>query len=439
MLQVREYGHITTDTSMTSTLDCAVVSPDTFDWLQRLTGEWGKGSPIAIINGHRSLKLESYVGFLQSPNGESIEILPKTRLGVEDPLMARRILQRMLIASLGVKPRNVGTAELLRMPEPLHEWIFNQFLTELQHLVSKGLRFDYQRMNEESRFIRGQLRLDQQQRQLPGRQHLFHISHDIFTPDRLENRLLKTALSYILYSCKSAENWRLANELAHQLDEISIEQKPLQRIKHWQSSKLMQLYNDIYPWCELVLEKLNPNFQQGYHRGIAMLFPMERLFEKYVEVSLRRNLPSSYRLQAQASSKSLMKHQFESSDIATSIFQLRPDLLLKSAEGTQVLDTKWKLLDQQKANTKDKYGIDESDLYQMFAYGHKYQNGYGHMMLIYPRNDRFKSPLPVFRYSDSLGIWVVPFCLETGSLISGEWQTYFCENNRQNTIIGSNS
>lgn len=432
MFQVREYARITTDTSLTSTLDCAVVSPATFDWLQDLAGRWGKGSPIAMIDGHRSIKLGSYVGVLQSPTGESIEILPKTGLGLEDPIAARRILQCMLMASLGVKPRTAGAAELLRMPEPLHEWIFSQYLAELQVLVSRGLRFDYQRVNEESRFIRGQLRLDQQQRQPLGQQHLFHISHDIFSPDRLENRLLKTALSYVLTSCKSAENWRLANALAHQLEVISLEREPLRVIGQWQSGKLMQMYNDIRPWCELVLEKLNPNFQQGSHRGIALLFPMEQLFEKYVEVSLRRVLASATQLKTQASSQYLLMHRVLDANIATRMFQLKPDLMLKTAEGNQVLDTKWKLLDEQAANTESKYNIAQSDLYQMFAYGHKYQNGSGHMMLIYPRHERFNNPLPVFWYSESLALWVVPFCLETSALVPGEWKMHFYGNSTHN-------
>ncbi|WP_407692657.1 5-methylcytosine restriction system specificity protein McrC [Psychrobacter sanguinis] len=39
-----------------------------------------------------------------------------------------------------------------------------------------------------------------QLRQPAGRDHLFHISHDIYQPNRLENRLIKSALDYILTS-----------------------------------------------------------------------------------------------------------------------------------------------------------------------------------------------------------------------------------------------
>ncbi|MAX99821.1 MAG: restriction endonuclease [Oceanospirillaceae bacterium] len=425
MIQVREFARLTTDHSAAQSLDCGVVSAATFAWLQDIAAEWKKSEPVALIDGHRSLKLGSYVGFLQSPAGESIEILPKTRLGEEDPLAARRILQRMLLASLGIKPRSAGAAELLRIREPLHEWIFSQFLAELQGLVKRGLRFDYQRVDEESRFIRGQLRIDQQQRQPPGRQHLFHIRHDIYTADRLENRLLKTALSYVLSNCKSGENWRLANELMHLMAEIPKEPDPLRAISRWQSGKLMQMYDEVRPWCELILEKLNPNFQKGLHRGIALLFPMEQLFEKYVEVCLRRGLPPGSRLKAQASSEYLLQHRPQGSDITSRMFQLKPDLMLQTALGNQVLDTKWKLLEESAWTADKKYNIAQADLYQMFAYGHKYQNGNGHMMLIYPCHESFNAPLPVFWYSDLLALWVVPFSLESNSLIGGKWGSFF--------------
>ena len=89
MIQVREYARLTTDKSVSESLDCGVVSDTTLDWLQELAASWKGSDPDAFIDGHRSLKLGSHVGFLQSPTGEAIEILPKTRLGVEEPQEAR--------------------------------------------------------------------------------------------------------------------------------------------------------------------------------------------------------------------------------------------------------------------------------------------------------------------------------------------------------------
>ncbi|OOL21144.1 restriction endonuclease, partial [Klebsiella aerogenes] len=135
-----------------------------------------------------------------------------------------------------------------------------------------------------------------------------HISHDIYSPNRLENRLLKTALNYVLATCQNSENWRLANELSHRMAEIPLQAKPQRELRFWNNSKLMQIYNDVRPWCELILEKMNPNFQQGSHKGISLLFPMEQLFEKYVEVSLRSRIRRGCQLLSQASSQYLLEH-----------------------------------------------------------------------------------------------------------------------------------
>lgn len=425
MIQVREYATLTTDVNARQSLDCGVISEATFDWLLELAGHWKGDTPIALINNRRSLKLGSHVGYLQSPHGEAIEILPKTGLGQEEISDARQILQTMLKAVSGLSFREAGSADLLRMKMPLHEWIFSQFLGRLRELLAQGLRFDYEAVEEESRFIRGQLLLDRQQRQPPGRMHWFPIRHNLFTPHRIENRLLKTALEHVKSLCKHPENWRLANELSHHTAEIQPLHNPLQAFTQWHSSKLMQSYDAIRPWCELILEKLNPNFQHGHHQGISLLFPMEQLFEKYVAICLRKTIAPGATLKTQASSRYLVQHQPDNSGEIRNWFQLKPDLLLISGQKNQVLDTKWKLINQHAATTDTKYGISQSDLYQLFTYGQKYQEGHGHIMLVYPSHSQFEHPLPPFHFNDSLTLWAVPFELKQGHLITGDWKTHF--------------
>jgi 5-methylcytosine-specific restriction enzyme subunit McrC len=149
------------------------------------------------------------------------------------------------------------------------------------------------------------------------------------------------------------------------------------------------------------------------------------LFEKYVEASLAKNIAIGARLKSQASSAYLLRHTPINSNIAGNMFQLKPDLLLQSTFGNQILDAKWKLIDQGAFLGGEKYGISQGDLYQLFAYGHKYQDGSGHMMLIYPKHDAFDQALPPFNYSDELVVWAVPFCLESASLVTGNWQAFF--------------
>ncbi|MCU7940206.1 MAG: McrC family protein [gamma proteobacterium symbiont of Bathyaustriella thionipta] len=424
-MQVREYALLTTDQTAHTSLDVGVISPTTYDWLVDISRSWQDTERQLIIENQKVLKLGSYVGFLQSPTGESIEILPKTDLGQQNSRQARTILQNMLQSALHLPAREYGQANLLRMDTPIHEWIYSQFLTELKTLNTKGLRFHYNRIEQNSYFIRGQLDIIKQQRQPPGKAHLFHIRHDVFSPDRLENRLIKTALDYVHSQCQQTENWRLANELSHQLSAIEAISQPLDKLNQWQMTKLTRHYELIRPWCKLILEKLNPNFQKGQHKGIALLFPMQRLYEDYVAVCLNTLVSSPWTLKTQAATEHLLTHQSKQHEQSKPWFQLKPDLLLQKGAMNQVMDCKWKLIDASASNTDTKYNIHQADLYQLFAYGQKYQQGSGHMMLIYPKHHDFENPLPPFYFSDELVLWAVPFCLESSTLIPGNWIQFF--------------
>jgi 5-methylcytosine-specific restriction enzyme subunit McrC len=78
----REYALLTSDNSQPASMDLGIVSEATFSWLEQLQQKWSGTSQILSREGRRFLRLGSYVGYLQSPTGESIEILPKTTLDV---------------------------------------------------------------------------------------------------------------------------------------------------------------------------------------------------------------------------------------------------------------------------------------------------------------------------------------------------------------------
>jgi 5-methylcytosine-specific restriction enzyme subunit McrC len=425
VIQVREYAVITADPEANPTMDVGQVSGATFEWLIDLHNQWKQDSKLIIRNGKKYLKLGSYIGYLQSPSGEGIEILPKTEFASpEEPEPLRTLLQDMLRCSASLDGREGDSADLKRSELPIHEWIIAQFLNQLTHLVKRGLRFDYETVEEESRFIRGQLDVGRQSRQSPARATWFNIRHDVFTPNRTENRLLRTALDYVLKLTKNGQNWRVANTLSHQLSVIEPFRKPLPQINQWQNTKLMQPYKAIKPWCVLVLERLNPNFQHGLHSGIAVLFPMEQLFENYVAHYIKKRMRSGSLLTSQAASQYLVQHSPDGG-AKNSWFQLKPDLLVTYLSRKNVMDAKWKLLDSTQNTSAEKYGIKQADLYQLFAYGHKYQNGYGHMLLIYPKHEAFHEPLPKLSFSEDLHLWCVPFDIYKKQLVVGEWTRFF--------------
>ncbi len=410
---IREYARLTTSQVPKGDLDCVCISESAFDWLCELSANFNRsGAKLLQIEGRRWLKWDSYVGVLETPCGTRLEILPKLFEHGDCIKQSRALMRKLIQSALSLKPRQVSVAGLVLFDAPLSEWVMGQFLAELDLLVKRGVRFDYQRIAEEQRFLRGQLNVVAQMRQPPGRQHYFQIRHDVFLPDRAENRLLKLALEQVAKTTQDASNWRLASELRSILADIPASRQVPADFRAWSLDRLMAHYQPIKPWCELILNQQMPIAVAGEWLGMSLLFPMEKLFEKYVEVWFQQNLVSSAKLTAQASRHSLCMHDQKP------MFRLEPDLMVEQFEQRWVLDTKWKRLNA--ADRESKYCLSQSDFYQLFAYGHKYLGGKGEMVLIYPRWAPFQAALPVFDFGGGLTLRVLPFDLERECLIDAE-------------------
>ena len=248
-------------------------------------------------------------------------------------------------------------------------------------------------------------------RRPPGRQHMFSLQHDVFDPDRPENRLIRSALDRVCHLTQDPTNWRIARELDAYLSPIPPSQNVHQDFQRWQRDRLMAYYSGVRPWCELILKEQLPMAISGHWHGLSLLFPMEKLFERYVADCLRRTLANTATVVTQAARKHLCRHR------ENDWFELRPDLLIIRGPQNWILDTKWKRLDQNLNTTKDKYRISQDDMYQMFAYGQRYLNGSGQMLLIYPKTKDFARTLPVFDFSKDLRLWAVAFDLEKGAVV----------------------
>lgn len=382
---VREYGFIGVEYAgcVQDEPNHIYVSLSAFDHLCELSASFSKqGAKVFELAGRKKLKLDQYVGVIETPCGTRIEILPKHVDIQGDDQQAiiqqeRQLLQKMLSVSLHLPYREAGAASLNRFKKPLHEWIISQFLVAFETLLQRGLRFDYNRVQEEQKYLRGQLQHVKYMRQPPTKKHIFPIEHDVYELNRPENRLIKTALEIVCKKTKTSANWRLAQELRLMTGEIPKSLNIVQDFKLWQSGRLLALYEEIKPWTELILGQYMPVSTQGDWRGMSLLFPMERLFEHYVAYHLGREL-KDWHVRTQVSSQHICLYDQQP------MFRLRPDLYIEHKEVRQkiVLDTKWKLLDQ--SDRAGRFGLKDGDIQQMFAYSHFYLQHQSDVILIYP-------------------------------------------------------
>jgi 5-methylcytosine-specific restriction enzyme subunit McrC len=159
------------------------------------------------------------------------------------------------------------------------------------------------------------------------------------------------------------------------------------------TDRSMSHYEKTLSWCRVFLRGNSFTAFAGNEVAVALLFPMERVFESYVAAKLRRHISGDVKLQTQDTRYSLF-------DRPAKAFSLRPDIVLTGGDGTVVMDAKWKLLSDNMRN----YGISQSDMYQMYAYSKKYNAE--KIVLLYPQPDNLRGAGISFQSDDGVSVEV---------------------------------
>ena len=365
-----------------------------------------------------ALKVQNYVGVLQTPCGTVIEVLPKLHLETEESEeRTRHLLIKMLRCLRDTPFKQANNANIRDAKMPLLEVYISQFLAITNQLVKRGIRSDYIRQQTNSQFLKGRLLVSQQIRKNLVAPTHFAIERDEYLVNRPANRLIKLTLELVRQTSQVAQNQRLARELCFVFEEVHASTDINGDFQKVKLSRSMSYYQEVLSWCQLLLNGLGPTASMGSFNTLSLLYPMERIFEDYVAYCLKQNIESYFGKGAELKTQS-SKHSLVEEHAGKRLFNLKPDLLVHiDKKANCVMDTKWKLIDASDRNNK--YGISQADMYQLYAYGHKYLSGNEakELMLIYPKTEKFSQPLPVFNFEEGLALRVVPFDLELGKLI----------------------
>ena len=359
-----------------------------------------------------ALQICNFAGVIQTPSGLQIEVLPKIGASHDD---ARNTLVRMLRTAGQIPPLPIHQASLSPVRLPLMEFFFSQFLDAVTHLLKRGLLSGYERVQRNSRFLKGRLLIGRHLQHNLANAERFFVEHDLLRLDRPENRLIRSALDTLATMAKDAGNQKLCRELVFAFDDVPPSREVRADLERCVKDRSLSHYADALTWARLILLRLQPIGRGGSARVHALLFPMERLFEQCVGAGLRKRCRHPSRIRAQSGARNLATHK------GAPCFQLRPDYVVEHAGAPNlVLDAKWKRIDASGSASGRSYGLTRADLYQLYAYGNKYldaANGIRTVVLVYPRTPEFPEALEPFEYEPGHVLHVIPYDLERCELV----------------------
>ncbi len=341
------------------------------------------------------LQAQNYVGVIQTKDGTTIEILPKIKELENEKL--KEILIKMLKTLKKSPFKNFNTANLKASKMPLLEIFIFMFLEELAKLIQKGIKSDYVQKEENLKFLKGKLKISEQIKQNSVHKERFFVQYEEFNSDRVENRLIKTTLEYLYKKSKSNKNQQRIREFLFVFDEIKISYNIKTDFEKIKLNRQMKDYEHVLLWCKTFLFENSFSPYKGNDIAFALLFDMNLLFESYVYDYLKRK--GSFENIKNQDKKHYLAYEKEKGR-----FALKPDIVID--EGKIIVDTKWKILSENKSNQ----GISQSDMYQLYAYGKKYKSE--NLYLIYPKDELIKGNLYHYYEKEKLPLEVLFFDVE---------------------------
>lgn len=316
----------------------------------------------------------NYVGLITMTDGTVIEILPKILGGDITEGDTKRIFLEMLKTLKDVTFKNFNVSQLHVDRLSLLEIFIKMFLDEVAILTKQGIKAAYTPVEENERFYKGKLLASQNIKYNLVNKERFFVCYDDFNINRPENRLIKSTLRFLRNTTSDGRNRQNAVRLLNYFDSVEYSKSYDSDFSKCFVDRGMNHYNKVLSWCRVFLRGNSFTAFAGSEVSLALLFPMEKVFESFVAAKFRKHIGSGVILRTQDARYSLF-------DSPVRAFSLRPDIVLEFDGRTVVLDTKWKLLSDNARNS----GISQSDMYQMYAYGKKYEAD--SIVLLYPYSD----------------------------------------------------
>lgn len=330
-----------------------------------------------IRNG---VKFGQYVGVIQIGN-LTIEILPKADKQTiakheYDSLSWRwqKVLLKMLAISGEIELETVSEASL-RKRFTLLDLYFEVYLQEVDALLRRGLAKKYRQNEGNVKALKGRLNFSRDIQRNCIHRERFYTCHQSYDHEHLINQILLKGLKILdVLSSGSMLNDKIRKLMFYfpEIREIAINKESFSKIR---LTRKTREYTKALAIAKMLIMNYSPDISKGDENMLALLFDMNKLWEKYIYKQLKAREGEHLRVMCQ------------SHDIFWESKHIYPDIVIQKKRIVNIggiieefwepciIDTKWKLIDVNKPS--------DDDLKQMYVYN-MYWNS-PKSILLYPK------------------------------------------------------
>lgn len=316
---------------------------------------------VTAENGRKVIKAGHYAGIVQFSDGTQIEIFPKI---CAETVQTRKMLGRMMSAYLDI-PFEARLADILEAPDSsFMEFFISVFVRECMKILKSGLLSGYTTVEENTTSMQGSILFSENIRKNLAHRERLYVRHDVFTPDRAENRLIKATAKVMSKLVRSRHNEQELRKILVYLDEVEDSISVERDFSACVNTRNAKKYTAVLNICRMVLMK---NLS-GKFVSHAVMIPMQEIFSAYIT-----RLAKAYNRDMTISAKSAKKFMCPDQKL----FPVEPDLAVYNKDGAIIClaDIRWTWLKRDNA-------VPQEDILRLCAYAVKF--GCNELYLVYP-------------------------------------------------------
>jgi 5-methylcytosine-specific restriction enzyme subunit McrC len=337
--------------------------------LVALQGYYGENGVPYYSLTNNGVKFNEFVGVIQAGN-TVIEVLPKADKSNDDKKYWQELLVKMLSAVGLFDIQSTSDSSLKLKSNSILDLYFALFIKEVEYLLHSGLAKQYRKKEGNVTSLKGSIQFAKHIQQNLTHQERFYVRHTTYDIDhKLHFILHKTIRLLKQINTNAALNSRIGVLLLHfpEMPDIKVTEATFDTLVF---NRKTQAYKKAIGIAKLLLLQYHPDVITGRHNVLALMFDMNKLWEKFVYVSLRKYKKPHIKVSAQ-----ITKSFWRSSDNGQ-YSSMIPDIVINNENSKEciVLDTKWK--------NHNGASPSSDDLRQMYVY-HKYYKA-TRVALVYP-------------------------------------------------------
>jgi len=371
-----------------------VVVRESFDWITEndiTTKEFEEliqyleekypNEPIIELR-YKRLRFINYVGVIVC-SGVRYEILPKINLSKKDE---RKALISML-SHTNFLP--ISFYEKIKNGEDQSDLLtvfLKLFLERLFRELNKGPYVSYETNTENLTVLKGKLELSQHTRFNAFQRTRVYCSYDEYTVNNSLNQMFKAALFIVRKETRLHTLKLQLERCLNYLESVDLIDSQTMKRKKIFFNRKNERFKDAALLAKMIIDHASIYSNGEHSSSFSFLFPMNLLFEKYIEAALYEAIGND-KVVSQHNEKRLLRNR----KTGYRNILLKPDFVIDSQI---ILDTKWKT-----STYQDRLNYSQADIYQMYAYITSYTNA-KRCILLYPKEE-VEMDYPIWEVMDT--------------------------------------